>query len=195
MIKLKGYDEAGQLSLPAGGYVGRIVGARVGEFQDHTPALFVAADVVEGEFAEYFARETAKFKKSRPDVQWSSNGTLKIRLFDDDAQNIYWQLKNFLEAVKSSNGNFKADDGDDFDEKTLCGKYIGLIVGLKESDKLKSDGTPYTNAYISYAVSVGEIESGDFKIPPVKKSKNAPQPEKPKSNVEPPTDDIEDPPF
>ena len=200
MIKLRGFDEAGQSSLPAGGYVGRITNARIDKFQDGTPALFVDADIAEGEFTGHFARETAKFKKSRSDVVWSSNGTIKVRLFADDNGNVHWQLANFLKAVAASNSNFVVEDDDDFDERSLIGQSCGLVVGLKASDKLKNDGTPYTNAYISYAISVDKIESGDFKIPDIKPAKKSSATTSTTSTASSSSDDfdradLEDPPF
>ena len=175
MIPLNGYDEVSAGYPPAGGYICKIQAARLGSFQDGTKCLEVELDIDEGEFAGYFRRETNKFNKNRPYGEWTSNGKIRLPLQENDK--VHWKLKRFLVSVKASNENFAVEPDKGFDERTLAGKICGGVIGLKEKVNEKRNNAVFTNAYISYVISVDDVARGDFKIPAKKlaDSSTAPQ--------------------
>ena len=163
MIPLNGYDEVSAGYPPAGGYICKIQAARLSNFQDGTKCLEVELDIDEGEFAGYFRRETNTFNKNRPDGGWTSNGRIRLPLQENGK--IHWKLKRFLVSVKASNDNFVIEPDKGFDERILAGKICGGVIELKEKVNEKRNNAVFTNAYISYAIPVGDVASGDFKIP------------------------------
>ncbi|MBR0289496.1 MAG: hypothetical protein IJQ82_11000 [Selenomonadaceae bacterium] len=163
MIPLNGYDEVSAGYPPAGGYICKIQNAYIGSFQDGTKCLEVELDIAEGKFTGYFRRETNTFNKNRPDGGWTSNGKVRIPLQENGK--VHWKLKRFLVNVEASNENFEVDPDKGFDERTLAGKICGGVIGLKEKVNEKRNNAVFTNAYFSYVISIGDVETGNFKIP------------------------------
>lgn len=163
MIPLNGYDEVPAGYPPAGGYICKIQAARLGNFQDGTKCLEVELDIDEGEFAGYFRRQTNTLNKNRPDGGWASYGVVRLPLQENGK--VHWKLKRFLVSVKASNENFTVEPDKGFDERTLAGKICGGVIGLKEKVDKNRNNTVFTNAYISYVIPVGDVASGNFKIP------------------------------
>lgn len=175
MINLNGYNDVqvgsgdNSPALPAGAYVAHIVNAFIGSFQDGSQGLFVAIEIAEGDFVGYFRKQFERFKKFAPNARWADNGIIKIPLYDDNGK-IHWRLKKFLETVKQDNPtkiNIVADSS--FDERNLIGLNVGVVVGEKESQKTKQNGEHFVNPYVSYAITIDAVRSGNFKIPDLKK--------------------------
>lgn len=148
--------------LPVGGYVCKILSARV-EGGQYGEQLIVAYDVTEGEYANFW--KTAFDADTRNDKKWS--GVCYISVPSDSDEE--WKRKpfeNFIYAVEESNSGYHWD----WNEMGLKGKAVGILIGEKE--KLSQDGTQvYTNKVARGTAAVQDIRSGDFKIPKKKEVK------------------------
>ena len=72
-------------------------------------------------------------------------------------------FKGFVSAVEASNKGYTFD----FEEQTLVGKVVGVVVGDEEFFNQK--GQVRTRTYVNAIRSVDAIKSGDYKIPELKK--------------------------
>lgn len=144
-------------SLPAGGYVAKIVGARV-ELYGWGQVLVVAFDVAEGEYAGHFKKifdET-----NSPDKKWK--GTFRLTIPDEKSQYFSSQKRtfnNFIFAVEESNKGFRFD----WDESHLGGKLFGALVRNKEF--LSSKGEKITTTECGGCTDVQSIRDGNFTLP------------------------------
>ena len=71
-------------------------------------------------------------------------------------------LKGFTVAVEKSNSGYVWN----FDEKSLKGKIVGLVLG--EEEFVNSVGKLRTRTYVESVRSVDSIRKGDFTIPALK---------------------------
>lgn len=202
MINLNGYNDVqvgsgdNSPTLPAGAYVAHIVNAFISTFQDGSQGLFVAVEIAESDFVGYFRKQFERFKRSVPNARWADNGIIKLPLSDENGK-VHWRLKKFLETVKQDNPtkiNIVADSG--FDERNLIGLNIGVVVGEKESQKTKKNGEHFVNPYVSYAITIDAVRSGNFKIPDLRKYQGNSTPQnKPAANFDDTTVQEFDTPF
>ena len=142
-------------NVKPGGYVAKIFTAQDKPDKEY---IEMCVDIAEGEYTNYY-EELAKRKD-----YWA----LKLyRSYKDSALGFF---KSFYKAVESSNPGYKWNN----DERTLMGKYIGII--LQEEEYEKNDGTTGTRLKISKTLPVADIRNGNFKVP-VKKElpKEAPK--------------------
>ena len=72
-------------------------------------------------------------------------------------------FKGFVSAVEASNKGYTFD----FDEQTLVGKVVGLVLGDEEF--LNQKGQVRTRTYVNAVRSVEAIKNGDYKVPELKK--------------------------
>lgn len=173
MINLNGYDDVstGGNSLPANGYIAKIIAARTGVSRYGVDSLFVDVDISEGQYTGYFKKLSLKWSKDT----WTDSGTITIPLYENNLP--HWRLKNFLEILKHDNPDLKVISNTNFDERNIIGKSCGIIVGLIESKKTKRDGSHWANPYVLYAVSVDDIRSGNFTVPPIKRFSETSKPD------------------
>ena len=77
-------------------------------------------------------------------------------------------FKRMCSAVSKSNGNF-VFDGDQInrDERTLVGKYVGIV--FQEEEYIGNDGSVKTRLNVYAERPVDDIRSGNFKVPGLKK--------------------------
>ena len=144
---VKGGEPMGR--VPAGGYVCRIIHAiDVPEKQ----YLRIELDISEGEHKGIYSDRFSKFGGN-----W---GCVRICSYKEKALPMF---KGFVTAVEESNDHYKFD----FDEKTLEGKYVGVLMG--EEEYINSDGEVKTNTKPQFFRSVQAIRSGDFQIPEPKR--------------------------
>jgi hypothetical protein len=54
-----------------------------------------------------------------------------------------------------------------WDEKTLQGKYVGLVIGYEEY--INGSGETKERLYVKDVKTVEQIKQGDFKVPEIKK--------------------------
>ena len=143
-------QEAAEFERPTpGAYIARIVNVEDTEEKEY---LKIEYDFAEGNFKGYYA-ELYKSKGF-----W---GGSFIRSYKEKALPFFKQFKTCLEV--SNRGYF-------FDEDNLsamCGRLIGIVLG--EEEYCKNDGGVGTRLYVAQIRSVKAIETGDFKVPDLKK--------------------------
>lgn len=130
--------------LPAGGYVCRITKVTDVPASEY---LKIEYDVVEGEFKNWWAdtEERAGF--------WGGNF---VRSYKDSAAGFF---KGFISAVEKSNPGFEWA----WDENSLCGKLVGLV--LNEEEYRKNNGDVGTRLNVAKNLDVATIRNGDFTVP------------------------------
>lgn len=158
MKKISGYDkiqESGSFKkLPVGGYVVKILNATDVPDKEY---LRLSFDVAEGPNKGFFAEEYKN--DTREDKKWPNAGTF-VRSYKEKALPM---MKGFTTAVEKSNKNYTWN----FDESTLKGKLVGLVIG--EEEFVNSSGKMRTRTYVNAVRSVDIIREGKFEVPELKK--------------------------
>ena len=145
--------------LSTGGYICRITLADDIPFDASTNKgdyLKIEYDIAVGEFKDYYKEQYEKFGNF-----WG--GTF-FRSYKEKALGMF---KHFIECVEKSNAGFVWT----WDEKTLMGKVVGLVLAEEEYEN--SNGEIKTRLYVSQVKTVEEIKNGDFKVPELKKIKKS----------------------
>lgn len=158
MKKISGYDkiqESGSFKkLPVGGYIVKILSAIDVPEKEY---LRLSFDIAEGPNKGFFAEEYKN--DTREDKKWPNAGTF-VRSYKEKALPM---MKGFTTAVEKSNKNYTWN----FDESTLKGKLVGLVIG--EEEFLNSSGKMRTRTYVNSVRSVDIIREGKFEVPELKK--------------------------
>ena len=141
--------------LPAGGYVCRITAVKDNAEKER---LELEYDIAEGKYLGYHSETYARAGF------W---GGRFIRSYSDKAQGFF---KGFLTAVEQSNPGFAWN----WDEKTLSGKLLGIVVG--EREYVARDGSVKVGQEVTMVRSVKAIKEGDFKVPELRKLTDAQRP-------------------
>ena len=161
---------SGRETLPAGGYVCKIISAKV-EKNDWGETLMIAHDVSEGDYAGIFKRDYDN--NEREDKKW--RGTFRINLPNDDGtEQDNWKKRKFntfIWSVEQSNPGYTWA----WDEKTLKGKGVGLIYRNKEWEM---NGRTGWTTEAAASDSVENIRAGKFRM-----LKDKPLPESRKAAV------------
>ncbi len=148
-VDLQNVEEAKEFKgLPAGGYVCTITAVKDEAEKEY---LKIEFDILEGEFKDYY-RELYQSK-----AFW---GGSFVKSYKEKALPFF---KGFITSVEKSNPNYKFD----YDENTLRGKAIGLVLG--EEEYTGNDGTVKTRLYVNEIHSVDKIRGKQFKVPALKK--------------------------
>lgn len=173
MKKYAGYEakksEAAGAALPAGGYVAKIMGAEVKEY-DWGDVLVISFDIAEGEHKDFFAKRWKADENSDFERKWKGVFRLNIpsdksRYPDSDKRN----FNNCMWAVENSNKGYTWN----WDESTLKGRMLGVLFRNREWEM--NGNTGWTTECCS-VTSVGDIRGGTFSTPkdkPLKKSTGA----------------------
>ena len=171
---------SGRETLPAGGYVCKIISAKV-EKNDWGETLMIAHDVSEGDYAGIFKRDYDN--NEREDKKW--RGTFRINLPNDDGtEQDNWKKKKFntfIWSVEESNPGFTWA----WDEMTLKGQAVGLIYRNEEWEMTGRTGRTTNDAASD---SVENIRAGKFRM-----LKDKPLPESRKAAVAPQFTELDDP--
>lgn len=140
--------------LPVGGYQVKILNV-----EDHPDReyLKIYFDITSGDEKGYFKK--AYDADTRKDKKWPNAG-LFIRSYKDSAASMF---KGFTVAVEKSNKGYVWN----FDEKSLVGKAVGLVVGEEEYQNQK--GAIRVRNYVAAVRSIDVIKSGEFEVPELKK--------------------------
>lgn len=153
-MKKVAWREAQELAefrkIVPGGYIARIVSV---EDEPTKEYLKIEYDISEGPLKGIYAEQYEKFKN------W--NG----RFFRSYKEKALGFFKNFIVTVEKSNQGYIFND----DEKTLVGKYIGVILGMEEYTKIT--GEIGVRIYVANVVTPECIRKGEFKVPGFKKLK------------------------
>lgn len=156
-------------TLPAGGYVCKIQGAKIRTFDGRNGSferLEVAVDIIEGEYKNYFRRDFDS--QNTEDKKW--RGVLRLYVpSGDGSDQDNWsaaKLKRFVNNVEDSNPGYHWD----WEESKLKGKLVGLTFRREEWEYNGKTGWK-TNPFQAYTVE--DIRQNKFQPPkdkPLKKS-------------------------
>lgn len=170
MQKVNDWDnvqESGNFrNLPAGGYVCRIESVKD---EPQKQYLKVEYDIAQGDFKGYAL-----------DCE-TRNGFWPLTTIRSYKEKAIGFFKHFISAVEKSNSGYKWS----WEEKTLEGKLIGMVIGEEEYEK--RDGKIGTRMTVKDTLSIYDIKDGKYSIPePVKIQRT----EKPSVDVEVDDEDL-----
>ena len=166
--------------LPAGGYVAKILNAKVEEYR-WGEVLVISFDIAEGEYKDFFRKQYNE--NTREDKKWKGN----FRMTVPQEGNQYYEgqkrtFGNAIWAIEESNPGYKWD----WIEAALKGKMVGVLFRNYEYDV---DGRQGWSTECCTFVSVEDIRNGNFKQPKDKPLRNKPVNNAPASNFSAPADD------
>lgn len=143
-------------TLPAGGYVARIMDASVIEYTWGN-VLKVDFDIAEGEHKGFFANDYRN--NTNDDKKW--RGSYRINIPDERNQYFDSQRKsfnNFIACLEETNSGFHWA----WDETALKGKGIGVLFREKEWEYNNSTGWTTECCAVTTAK---DIRENNFKMP------------------------------
>ena len=143
-------------TLPAGGYVAKIMDATVISY-DWGDVLKVDFDIAEGEHKGFFATDYRN--NTNDDKKW--RGTYRINIPNESNQYFDSQRKsfnNFIACLEETNNGFHWA----WDETALKGKGIGVLFRNKEWEYNGSTGWTTECCAVTTAK---DIREGNFKMP------------------------------
>ena len=165
MKAFKGYEDAkvygNTPKLPAGGYVLKIMDAKVEEGKDgKDDSLLISFDIAEGEHAGFFSDNYKN--QTQEDKKWK--GTVYIRIPNDNndpkEQWVRDRFRTFTYAVEDSNEGYHWD----WNEDGLKGKIFGGVFNEREYSFNNRNGF-YTRLQQRNIIPAEKIRKGDFTIP------------------------------
>jgi hypothetical protein len=166
---------SGSESLPRGGYVCKIMGAKPIETK-FGQSIKVAFDIAEGDYAGYYQ---AKYNaNTNEDKKWPGVYLLNVPN-DDGSQKDGWtkrKFRTFTDALEDSNAGYHFD----WDETKFKGKLIGFVFNYREFET--SDGGTGWTPNAQNSTSAQKIRDGKFKIPEDRPLKNRPAAPTPNAN-------------
>ena len=159
--------------LPPGGYVCRIMGAEVKEYErkDHSGSfekLRISLDIAEGQYKDFYVNDYRA--QNTEDKRW--RGVMELYLPDENGANAEQEertasyLKAAIEAIEESNSGYRWD----WDERKLKGKIVGCLFRSREWEY---DGRTGWRTEALRFLEADRIRQGKFKVPaakPLKKS-------------------------
>ena len=168
--------------LPAGGYVAKILNAKVEEYS-WGEVLVISFDIAEGEYKDFFSKQYKE--NTREDKQWKGN----FRLTVPQESNQYFDSQkrtfgNAIWAIEESNPSFRWA----WDENARKGKMVRVLFRNYEYDV---DGRQGWSTESCTFVSVEDVRTGNFKQPKDKPLRNKATNNSTLSNLAP-IDDIDD---
>lgn len=149
--------------LPAGGYVAKILNAKVEEYS-WGEVLVISFDIAEGEYKDFFSKQHKE--NTREDKKWKGNFRLTVpnegnQYFDSQKRT----FGNAIWAIEESNPSFRWA----WDENALKGKMVGVLFRNYEYDV---DGRQGWSTECCTFVSVEDVRTGNFKQPKDKPLRN-----------------------
>lgn len=150
--------------LPAGGYVAKILNAKVEEYS-WGEVLVISFDIAEGEYKDFFSKQYKE--NTREDKKWKGN----FRLTVPQESNQYFDSQkrtfgNAIWAIEESNPGYHWD----WNEAALKGKMVGVLFRDREWEIEGRTGMT-TEAW--NFLSVDDARTKNFKIPKPKMLNNA----------------------
>lgn len=162
---VKGYADFER--LPKGGYVVKILGVSVERFNDYNETLKLSCDVVEGEYANFYANQYRN--NQNEDKRWGCNLLLNIPT-DDGSERDGWAKRSFktaIEALEDSNPGFHWD----WNETKLKGLIVGGLFNEREYEG--QDGGVRRSTNLARFCSADNVRSGKFTLPKDKLLQNS----------------------
>lgn len=148
-------------SLPAGGYICRIIKARMTESANHLPMVEALFDICEGEYANYFSDKYRANLMKNPQSEYPKNGRARVVAIDENG-NTKKTFKGFVTSIEHSNGiNLPREDNAFLN--ALAGKLIGVVFGREEFEG--TDGKNHWTTKPRWYRSVEDIDKGNYETP------------------------------
>lgn len=178
MQKPTGYDDAQAFTgesntLPPGGYICRINGARSEKSKTGKDMLVISFDIVEGEYKGFYRMKFDEDKKKNPEAKWQG---VYRQLTEGDSLSYF---KGMIEAIQESNPGYSWN----WDENSLKGLLFGGV--FRGEEFLNTKGEIHIATKICFIRTVESVRKG-IKIPEAKtldnKNNNSPIPQKASSN-------------
>ena len=149
--------------LPAGGYVSKILNAKVEEYS-WGEKLVISFDIAEGEYKDFFRKQYSE--NTREDKKWKGN----FRLTVPNEGNQYFESQkrtfgNAIWAIEESNPSFRWA----WDENALKGKMVGVLF---RNFEWEMNGNSGWSTECCTFVSVEDVRTGNFKQPKDKPIRN-----------------------
>lgn len=143
--------------LPAGGYVAKILNAKVEEYS-WGEVLVISFDIAEGEYKDFFSKQYKE--NTREDKKWKGNFRLTVpnegnKYFDSQKRT----FGNAIWAIEESNPSFRWA----WDENALKGKMVGVL--FRNFEWSMDDGRSGWSTECCTFVSVEDVRTGNFKQP------------------------------
>ena len=143
--------------LPAGGYVAKILNAKVEEY-NWGEVLVISFDVADGEYKDFFSKQYRE--NTREDKKWKGNFRLTVpnegnQYFDSQKRT----FGNAIWAIEESNSGYHWD----WNEDSLKGKMVGVLFRNFEWEM--DDGRSGWSTECCTFVSVEDVRTGNFKQP------------------------------
>lgn len=163
MRKPEGYDEAvvfNNRRLPIGAYEIQILDAVVRE-ESSLEKLVLRFDISNGEYKGFFQKDFEQQNK-----QDSSNANWKGVFKQLTSGKSVVFFKKLIQTIEASNSGYKFN----FDENTLKGKKIGMVFDEIKFTSKKT-GKPSSFVGAVEAITIADLESGNFEIPSKSQSK------------------------
>ena len=159
--------------LPAGGYVAKILNAKVEEYS-WGEVLVISFDIAEGEYKDFFSKQYRE--NTREDKKWKGN----FRLTVPQESNQYFDSQkrtfgNAIWAIEESNPGYHWD----WNEPELKGKMVGVL--FRNFEWAMEDRTGWSTEACTF-VSVEDVRTGNFKQPKDKPLRNKATNNAPASN-------------
>ena len=142
--------------LPAGGYVAKILNAKVEEYS-WGEKLVISFDIAEGEYKDFFRKQYNE--NTREDKKWKGNFRLTVpnegnQYFDSQKRT----FGNAIWAIEESNTGYHWD----WNETALKGKMVGVLFRDREWE---IDGKTGMTTEACTFVSVEDVRTNNFKMP------------------------------
>ena len=172
MKQYTGYEakrQAGKETLPAGGYVAKILDAKEISYSWGS-VLAISFDIEEGDFRGFFAKDYKE--NTNEDKKWRGVYRLAIPV-DDGSEKDGWTKNTFngaMWAIEESNPGYHWD----WNEGNLKGKLTGVLYRNREWEM---NGRTGWSTEAGMLESVDNIRAGKYrpmKDRPLKKSASAP---------------------
>ena len=173
--------------LPAGGYVAKILNAKVEEYS-WGEVLVISFDIADGEYKDFFSKQYKE--NTREDKKWKGNFRLTVpnegnQYFDSQKRT----FGNAIWAIEESNPSFRWA----WDENALKGNMVGVLFRNFEWEM--DDGRSGWSTECCTFVSVEDVRTGNFKQPKDKPLRNKSTNKAPSSNFTVIDDSLDDLPF
>ena len=114
-------------TLPAGGYVCRVVSAKQVETKSGALQLAVAFDIAEGEYAGFFRDKYESRKKTNPDAEWPNDGVYRQSIYNSEGGTNGF-FKGMITNMQEDNDGFLWD----WNENSLKGLMFGGLFQREE---------------------------------------------------------------
>ena len=149
--------------LPAGGYVAKILNAKVEEYS-WGEVLVISFDIADGEYKDFFSKQYKE--NTREDKKWKGN----FRLAVPQESNQYFDgqkraFGNAIWAIEESNPGYHWD----WNESALKGKMVGVL--FRNFGWEMNGNSGWSTECCTFA-SVEDVRTGNFKQPKDKPLRN-----------------------